>query len=398
MKYQYSINTKTDEVTIYTDFFNTETVNRSHPYYADIVSALVNDEHNKVVALLAKTSKIEKKADWSSPKLKAEGAEVRGDKLFIDGQEQTGRIAVIATEYARKTGTIAPVKKFLELLDKNPSSQSRQEAWDFLQHKGLAIMPNGMVRGYKGVQNDYWSATGNKSTKVLRGKVNDEGKIYNGIGETIEVARNSVDDDRRRACSHGLHIGTFEYASSFSQKLLLVEFSPTDIVSVPTDCNCQKLRCSKYTVLEEYKNSAPIPDTVASYEGDEVFEEIENILGDIDSIPAYALKSVGNLRSYIRNECDKAFDELTNEDFDREIEHFDLHDIIQENSVQDYVVDVEARVEAYIEKKGKTTIGNIQKSLNPTKVGCSELMGLVKRLGYTVKTNGNGVSNYVVTI
>lgn len=397
MKYHYSINTNTDEVTIYTDFFNTQTVTREHPYYADIVSALVKDEHSKVAALLPKTAKIEKKADWSSPALKAEGAEIRDGKLFIDGREQTGRIADIATEYARKTGTIAPVKKFLELLDKNPSSQSRQEAWDFLQHKGLPIMPNGMVRGYKGVQDDYWSATGNKTTKVLRGKVNDEGRIYNGVGETIEVARNNVDDDRRRGCSHGLHVGTYEYARSFAPKLLLVEFSPTDIVSVPTDCNCQKLRCSKYTVIEEYKDVKAIPDTVTSYEPDEVFAEIEFLLGDTEAMPDYALKSAANLRTYLRNQCDKMFDELSDADFDREIERFDLHDIVEQNSATDYVIDVGARVSAYVEKKGKTTIGNIQKSLNPTKVGCSELLGLVKHLGYKVKTNGNGVSNYVVS-
>ena len=31
---------------------------------------------------------------------------------------------------------------------------------------------------------------------------------------------------------------------------MLVKFNPADIVSVPSDCECQKIRVSKYSVLE----------------------------------------------------------------------------------------------------------------------------------------------------
>ena len=49
-----------------------------------------------------------------------------------------------------------------------------------------------------------------------------------------------------------MHVGTFDYASSWagnSGKVVLVKFDPSDIVSVPTDCEHQKMRVSGYTVI-----------------------------------------------------------------------------------------------------------------------------------------------------
>ena len=63
-----------------------------------------------------------------------------------------------------------------------------------------------------------------------------------------------MDDNRDNHCSHGLHIGSFDYAEGWSGcdgKLLLVEFDPQDAVSVPTDCSFQKLRVAKYKVVAD---------------------------------------------------------------------------------------------------------------------------------------------------
>jgi hypothetical protein len=108
--------------------------------------------------------------------------------------------------------------------------------------------------GYKGVQSDYWSTTGNADTIVVQGQTNERHQILNEVGATIEVARRCVDDNKDNHCSFGLHVGSFDYASDWSGedgKLLLVEFDPADAVSVPTDCNFQKLRVSKYKVIAD---------------------------------------------------------------------------------------------------------------------------------------------------
>jgi len=136
----------------------------------------------------------------------------------------------------------------------NPSSNSIEELYTFLGYRSLPISPDGKVLGYKGVQENFYSTTGNADTIVLQGTTNENHQIFNGVGETIEVQRRCVDDNKDNHCSHGLHIGSFDYAEGWSGsdgKLLLVEFDPQDAVSVPTDCSFQKLRVSKYKVVAD---------------------------------------------------------------------------------------------------------------------------------------------------
>ena len=112
----------------------------------------------------------------------------------------------------------------------------------FLSYKSLPNDEDGMVLGYKGVQGDYWSQTGNADTLVLQGKTNGRHQIFNGVGETIEVARRCVDDNKDNHCSFGLHVGSYDYANNWAGedgKLLVVKFDPCDAVSVPTDCDFQ---------------------------------------------------------------------------------------------------------------------------------------------------------------
>jgi hypothetical protein len=126
--------------------------------------------------------------------------------------------------------------------------------YTFLSYKTLPLTETGNVIGYKGVDADYYSKRGNTNTIVITGTVNKNGCILNKVGETIEVARNSVDDNKDNHCSHGLHIGSYDYAKDWAGNdghLMMVEFNPCDAVSVPTDCNFQKLRVSKYKVIGE---------------------------------------------------------------------------------------------------------------------------------------------------
>jgi hypothetical protein len=152
----------------------------------------------------------------------------------------------------------APLTNFITRLQANPSANSVNELYSFMSYKSLANTPEGKVLGYKGVQSDYWSTTGNADTIVLQGKTNDRHQILNEVGATIEVARRCVDDNKDNHCSFGLHVGSFDYADSWAGedgRLLLVEFDPADAVSVPTDCDFQKLRVSKYKVISDISDT-----------------------------------------------------------------------------------------------------------------------------------------------
>jgi hypothetical protein len=143
--------------------------------------------------------------------------------------------------------------KFAQNLYANPSERSRNELYKFLEHKHMPITDDGCFLAYKGVQNDYYSITGwNGNANSGQGRQN--GKIYNGIGEVIEVPRSAVDDDNMsHGCSHGLHAGSHEYADSFkgAGRMLIVKINPKDVVSVPGDCSHQKLRTCRYEVIAE---------------------------------------------------------------------------------------------------------------------------------------------------
>lgn len=139
--------------------------------------------------------------------------------------------------------------KFLDRLGANPSNRATEELYRFLEHEGLPITPQGTFLAYKGVGPDMYSVKGNTNTRVRQGTVDSAGRIYNGLGCTVEVDRRDVDDTCTRTCSHGLHVGSYDYASNWGPVVVLVEVDPADVVSIPIDCDGQKARVCKYRVV-----------------------------------------------------------------------------------------------------------------------------------------------------
>jgi len=222
------------------------TLNSSHANFAPFKSALVEGDFETAINYLDIKKQIKEFADGE---LKVENGSV-----YYYGTQLHGKVVdklLELLESGLKLGS--PFVKFVKNLLDNPSNNSVEELYDFLSYKSLPIDDDGYVIGYKGVCSDGWSKSGNTHTIVLQGEVNERGQIMNRVGDTIEVQRRSVDDNRQNQCSHGLHIGSFDYAKSWASdgQLLLVRFNPADAVSVPQDAECQKLRVCKYEILEE---------------------------------------------------------------------------------------------------------------------------------------------------
>ena len=231
----------------------------------------------------------------------------------------------------------APLTNFITRLQANPSANSVTELYSFMSYKSLPNTPEGKVLGYKGVKDDFYSSTGNADTIVVQGKTNESHQIFNGVGETIEVARRCVDDNRDNHCSYGLHVGSYDYANGWAGengRLLVVEFDPADAVSVPTDCNFQKLRVSKYKVIEDitdhrkemnkpvYEANKPIYDDYLdsdeSEEYDDEYEDMEDDFYDdydtddmeenendvVDSVLSDPILNL-EIRNYVENKIDR---------------------------------------------------------------------------------------------
>lgn len=184
--------------------------------------------------------------------MEEEGFKIDGDDVLYLGEPLPAPLAIKVRSLMRENLPVNLLVKFWENLKLNPSYSSVTELYDFLSYKELPITEDGCFIAYRGLQEDYYSVSGNLSTKVLEGVVNSKGQIYNGVGETIVIARNSCDDDRSRTCSYGIHAGSHDYAKNWSRgKLVAVKINPKDVVSVPRDYHCQKLRCCAYTVVAE---------------------------------------------------------------------------------------------------------------------------------------------------
>lgn len=159
--------------------------------------------------------------------------------------------------------------EFFERLSNNPSETAVNELYDFLSYKELPITKDGYFLAYKGVTEDYWSISGNTKTKMEDSvKVDRSGRCYNGVGEKVRVKfRNQVDDNRENHCSRGLHAGSLSYATGFGNRVVVVKIDPADVVSVPSDCQCQKLRCVGYEVVSDFEQEIVAPVVEADSQG-----------------------------------------------------------------------------------------------------------------------------------
>jgi hypothetical protein len=164
-------------------------------------------------------------------------------EVFFMGSQVHSTIADRITMFYQQGLDFRPLVAFMENLTANPSRRAVEELYGFLENEGMAITEDGCFVGYKGVRGDF--------------KDHHSGQFDNSPGTVLEMARNLVDDDARRSCSNGFHVGSQRYAASWATtegRLMLVKVNPADAVSVPYD-DCEKLRVCRYEVLREVEKT-----------------------------------------------------------------------------------------------------------------------------------------------
>jgi len=213
-----------------------------------------------------------------------DGFTISPESVSYDGETLPDILADKVRAIAAEGLPVKLFANFWENLNNNPSASSVRELYDFLAYKELPITEDGFFIAYKGVASNGLSVHGNTKTKVLQGIVDNNGKIQNNVGDTIEVKRWDVDDNRDNGCSFGLHVGSMDYATTWGEQTLVVKVNPADVVSVPTDCGCQKCRVSKYEVIDSYQNE--IKNAITDSEGNPMESveaaEYEDFLRSID--------------------------------------------------------------------------------------------------------------------
>lgn len=189
----------------------------------------------------------------------------KGMKLYLDGDPVAHRLAthiLAVMDEGADQAVIDAWLKFWEKAATNPSLNSQDELFIFVEKHGLSITPEGDAVLYKGVRADFLSS--HAGPGVVNGEEFEHANLPNHIGNVVEMGRSRVDDNRRKECSNGLHVGDHSYANTFTSggKLLTVLVNPRDVVSVPYDENDRKIRVCRYVVLEETPDRKKYTDTL----------------------------------------------------------------------------------------------------------------------------------------
>ena len=203
------------------------TVGYDHPNYLAIKECINNNDSENIVALMDIPSAIEDYADGN--------VEVTNGVLKYNGEEIHNTLTDRIMGMMRDGFAFEPMIKFLANVLENHSNRAVQELYTFLEHKNLPITEDGCFLAYKAVTSDYkdkWSQ-----------------QIDNSVGETVSMQRRKVNDDCGVGCSDGLHCG----AEHNGDRVVIVKVNPKDVVSVPTDCECQKVRTCEYQVIADYE-------------------------------------------------------------------------------------------------------------------------------------------------
>lgn len=259
------------------------TADNTHPNWAELVRRVTSgdtdlaglarlfDPSAQVVEFFSKVS---------------ERVSVAGGHVFFDGEEVNDGLGNHILAQIDEGNDPTALVNFMEKVYTNPNEHSREQLFDWLSRHDFTITESGNFLAYKGVRPRKDEDETYPYESISTGRAIVDGRVYNGaipngIGAVVEMPRGDVQWDPSVGCHTGLHAGTFAYANDFAQgKLLLVEINPRDVVSVPTDCDWQKIRCCRYTVKdvveqeltstlyddedldEDYSDDAP-------YEGDE---------------------------------------------------------------------------------------------------------------------------------
>ena len=228
---------KKNSITIYLGN-KVENIANDHPNFEAIKTALVNKEYEGLEELISIPKSLN---NFSSGAVTIENGE-----LLLSGK-------VLHTTLARRVLNLKtegfPFEHMLEFVKNlylNPSNNSIEQLYTFLENKGLPITDDGHFIAYKAVRENYLDKY--------------SGTISNHIGAVVTMPRNEVADDSTVECSTGLHCGAMEYVNNYgngdSDKILVVKVNPTDAVSVPRDHDFQKLRVCRYEVIGELENTA----------------------------------------------------------------------------------------------------------------------------------------------
>lgn len=167
--------------------------------------------------------------------------EVSDDKIRWRGRPVSNALVEKILTALRQGDDITALSLFLDKVMQNPSETAQNELYLWLEAGNAPICPDGDFLAFKRVRHDYRDC--------------HSGRFDNSVGQVVQMDRASVDPDRHRTCSAGLHFCQHGYLSSFGGgRTVIVKINPADVVAIPADYRNQKGRTWRYEVVGEVDN------------------------------------------------------------------------------------------------------------------------------------------------
>lgn len=222
------------------------TVGNDHPNFNRIKEAITNRDFASIPALADIVTSVR---NWLN---NGRDFELRGDQVYLNGTPFSREITNKVLSMIEAGANAEPLYAFLRKVRENPSKTAQDELLLFCVANGFMIHEDGDIIAYKSVRGNY--------TDI------HSGKFRNAVGDVVTMERHTVDDNRDRTCSTGLHFASHEYASTWAgtidgtnRRLMVMKINPRDVVSIPSDYNNQKGRCCRYEVISELKGGNALP-------------------------------------------------------------------------------------------------------------------------------------------
>lgn len=221
--------------------------------------------------------------------------------VYLDGEELNDSLSAHIMRLIDEEGSDPRTNekwdafsKFVSNLYDNMDEFVRDQLFSWMDSqrdfdKSFTITSDGCFLGYKGVtknaDGDLVSVNSGNARVLDNGEITvyRNSQIPNKIGTTVFMPRREVTNDPQVGCSQGLHVGTANYARGWGSggALLLVKVNPRDVVSVPVECDAQKLRTASYTILDKVEDLIKDSTYFEYYsEYDDWGEEVDDYMDD----------------------------------------------------------------------------------------------------------------------
>lgn len=208
---------------------------RSNPNWDKLVSLPVTCTASEVETLLDVTISLR------AAIIHHGNVSIENGQVTFAGVPVHGALTIRILKMVSEGIDVSPWIRFMENVMANPLGMAKYELYEFIEKSDLPITSDGHFLAYKIVRENYFDIY--------------TGMFDNSVGQVLTMNRASVDADRTRTCSVGLHFCSKNYLGNYGSasgsRVMIVKINPADVVSIPTDYDFAKGRTWRYEVVAE---------------------------------------------------------------------------------------------------------------------------------------------------